>query len=181
MKPLLFIILIGLSLPIKPLEPRYTVEVDLGIGDKTKVLVEPSREVHGAIGKGNYYTELKCLSTTLYHESRGEPDRGIQLIAQVILNRTEDSSFPTTICEVVKQKRGRVYQFSYWNNKNLEIKDLQAYEKVYRIATQALEGKFKSFTKTTFYKRCDVESKFFDTLTFKGAVGKHCYFQVASR
>ena len=48
-------------------------------------------------------TELKCMAENIYFEGRAEPMVGKIAIGHVVLNRIEDSRFPNTICEVVKQ------------------------------------------------------------------------------
>ena len=53
--------------------------------------------------------ELECLATAVYYESKGEPLVGQLAVAEVIVNRTKSSRFPSTLCGVVKQ-RG---QFSF--------------------------------------------------------------------
>ena len=54
-------------------------------------------------------SELKCLATAVYFESKGEPLEGQLAVAQVILNRVEDGRFGSSICSVVKAPR----QFSF--------------------------------------------------------------------
>ncbi|MDQ1157863.1 N-acetylmuramoyl-L-alanine amidase [Sphingomonas sp. SORGH_AS 950] len=53
--------------------------------------------------------ELRCLAGAIYFEGRGEPLAGQLAVAQVILNRTKSGRFPTSVCDVIKQ-RG---QFSF--------------------------------------------------------------------
>ncbi|PZO78899.1 MAG: cell wall hydrolase [Mesorhizobium amorphae] len=47
--------------------------------------------------------EQKCLATGIYFEARGESLRGQAAVAQVILNRVRNPSYPKTICGVVYQ------------------------------------------------------------------------------
>jgi hypothetical protein len=59
--------------------------------------------------------ESKCLATAIYFEARGEPERGRIAVAQVVLNRLKNPTYPNTICGVVyqnKDKRNRC-QFSF--------------------------------------------------------------------
>lgn len=49
--------------------------------------------------------ELNCLSTVIYHESRGEPFLGQVAVAHVVLNRLEDARWPDTVCAVVYQPK----------------------------------------------------------------------------
>jgi spore germination cell wall hydrolase CwlJ-like protein len=60
-------------------------------------------------------TEMKCLSTAIYFEARGESEKGQIAVAQVVLNRLKNPAYPNTICGVVyqnKNKRNRC-QFSF--------------------------------------------------------------------
>ena len=53
--------------------------------------------------------QVLCLATAVFFEARGEPIDGKELVANVILNRVEHSSYPDTVCGVVNQPK----QFSY--------------------------------------------------------------------
>jgi N-acetylmuramoyl-L-alanine amidase len=48
--------------------------------------------------------QLDCLARNIYHEAGGEPFEGKVAVAQVTINRTESSQFPSDICKVVYQK-----------------------------------------------------------------------------
>ena len=52
-----------------------------------------------------------CMVEALWHEARGENEKGIRAVATVILNRTKHKNFPSGVCEVIRQKK----QFSYTN------------------------------------------------------------------
>lgn len=47
--------------------------------------------------------ELRCLATSVYYESKGEPADGQLAVAQTILNRTQSSRFPSSVCGVVRE------------------------------------------------------------------------------
>ncbi len=59
--------------------------------------------------------QLKCLSTAIYFEARGEPYRGQVAVAQVILNRVKHKLYPNSICGVVyqNQQKRNACQFSF--------------------------------------------------------------------
>ena len=61
-------------------------------------------------------TELKCMAENIYFEGRAEPMVGKIAIGHVVMNRIEDSRFPNTICEVVKEGPTR----PSWENPNKE-------------------------------------------------------------
>lgn len=48
-------------------------------------------------------TSLLCVALAIYFEAQGEPAIGQIAVAQVIYNRLEDSRYPDTACDVVKQ------------------------------------------------------------------------------
>jgi hypothetical protein len=52
---------------------------------------------------GDGDSELSCLATAVYFESKSEPLSGQLAVADVIINRTTSGRFPSTICGVVKQ------------------------------------------------------------------------------
>jgi len=59
--------------------------------------------------------EIKCLAEAIYFEARGEPEKGQVAVAQVVLNRVKNPTFPNTICEVVYQNADKrdACQFSF--------------------------------------------------------------------
>lgn len=44
-----------------------------------------------------------CLALNMYHEARSESTAGMWAVSDVVINRVKSSSFPNTICEVIKQ------------------------------------------------------------------------------
>ena len=67
-------------------------------------------------------TALMCMAANIYHESKNQPMVGQIAVAQVVMNRVNDSRYPDTICDVIKQgltyKNGKVVlgkcQFSWY-------------------------------------------------------------------
>lgn len=64
--------------------------------------------------------EVRCLAHNIYFEARSESIEGQLAIAHVTLNRVESKKFPSTICGVVRQKRNKVCQFSWWCSAKLK-------------------------------------------------------------
>jgi spore germination cell wall hydrolase CwlJ-like protein len=54
--------------------------------------------------------EQKCLANAIYFEARGESLKGQAAVAQVVLNRVRNPTYPNTIC-------GVVYQNDNWRNR----------------------------------------------------------------
>ena len=54
--------------------------------------------------------EQRCLAAGIYFEARGETVKGQAAVAQVILNRVRNPTYPSTVC-------GVVYQNDNWRNR----------------------------------------------------------------
>ena len=48
-------------------------------------------------------TALMCMVFNIYHVANNQSMLGQIAVGQVVMNRVEDSRFPDTVCEVVKQ------------------------------------------------------------------------------
>ncbi len=48
-------------------------------------------------------TALMCMAFNIYHEANNQSMLGQIAVGQVVMNRVESTSFPNTVCEVVKQ------------------------------------------------------------------------------
>ena len=81
--------------------------------------------------------DLECLAKNIYFEGRNQPWVGQVAIAQVTLNRVKSLTFPNTICEVVRQKKRQICQFSwYCDGKSDQPKDIKDYNKATEVAIQ---------------------------------------------
>jgi len=60
--------------------------------------------------------EIGCLALTIYHEARGESERGKLAVGHVVMNRTHSVLFPAGVCDVVRQGGQQLHrcQFSWW-------------------------------------------------------------------
>lgn len=93
--------------------------------------------------------EKNCMTQALYHEARGEPERGIFAVASVIMNRTLEGNFPDDICGVVKQ-RG---QFTY--DHKAKVREWNSFYKV-RSVVNAIEEGFEPIHPFLYFHRVDV-------------------------
>ena len=77
--------------------------------------------------------EQKCLANAIYFEARGESLRGQAAVAQVVLNRVRNPTYPNTICGVVYQNQNlkNRCQFSFACDGK---KDVIANRKIYKTA-----------------------------------------------
>ena len=81
--------------------------------------------------------QMSCLAEALYFEARGEPIKGQLAVGEVILNRVEDTRYPSSICKVINQGTGRRFacQFTYTCDGKLEtVHERKPYEMALKIA-----------------------------------------------
>lgn len=91
--------------------------------------------------------DLQCLAKNVYFEGRNQPWVGQVAIAQVTLNRVKSLAFPSTICEVVRQKKRNICQFSwYCDGKSDQPKDVKDYDKATDVAIQVYSGTIPDVT-----------------------------------
>ena len=63
----------------------------------------------------NPTTPFACMMCACYHEARGESARGRLAVGKVIMTRARMSSYPNSVCGVVKENQNHRYpQFSFW-------------------------------------------------------------------
>lgn len=87
--------------------------------------------------------QVDCLADNIYFESRAESESGQQAVALVTMNRVSSGRYPTTICEVVKQKVQATCQFSWWCDATARAQSLSRrfvqtdeYEKIRNVALE---------------------------------------------
>ena len=129
----------------------YEIALAAGLAMQTQADVEPF--------------DMICLARTIYHEARGESEKGQIAVAHLVLNRIDDPRFPNTVCDVVHEDRGPgAYdcQFSYTCDGLSDIPaERDAYQKAMIIALNAMTGAsvnpvpgathYYAFKKTTPY------------------------------
>lgn len=94
-----------------------------------------------------------ALACNIYHEARGESDRGQIAVALVTQNRVKSSKFPNTFAKVVWEIRRststnrRVAQFSWaLDGKPDKVRDAEAWMKAWEIAGMVVLGGIDDFT-----------------------------------
>jgi|GEM_PF-2815753 len=84
----------------------------------------PKAEVFGkpVVNESNYdKQQIDCLAQNAYYEAGNQSIKGKIAVTQVVMNRVGDKRFGNTPCKVVRQKRGRVCQFSWVCMRNRPI------------------------------------------------------------
>ena len=86
--------------------------------------------------------EIACTALAVYHESKGQPERGQSAVAHVIQNRVANPKFPNTACGVVFQRwRGRAqFVFINYGPQRLMPRISSAWKTAVRVSIAALHG-----------------------------------------
>lgn len=126
--------------------------------------------------------ELECLAKTLYFEARGEPVSGQKAVAEVIINRRDSGKFPATVCGVVRQGSSKGCQFSYNCGKARAIREKGAYERVHKIAADALAGRSSNLTAgATYFHSTAVKPSWSRKFTRTAKIGRHIFYNDGRR
>ena len=117
--------------------------------------------------------QVECLAKNIYHEARGEGVEGMLMVAEVTMNRVEDSRFPKEVCAVIYQKG----QFE-WTTKKMAISEKELYNLAEDVAEEVLSGEADMLgTDALYFKSSGIRSKFHETRTYVGSVGGHDFYK----
>ena len=117
--------------------------------------------------------QLRCLATSIYFESKGEPLAGQLAVAQVILNRAKQKRFGTSVCGVVTQPG----QFSFVRGGQLPDinEDNRSYRTAVAVAKVALAEAWDSPAPQALYfnaRRAPFSGK-----TRVASIGNHVFYR----
>lgn len=93
--------------------------------------------------------QLDCLAKNIYFEAGNEPFEGKLAVAQVTINRSNHSRFPSDVCDVVYEKTRNaetgkiVCQFSWFCEPRKKITDKFMWEESMLVAKLALVGEMR--------------------------------------
>jgi N-acetylmuramoyl-L-alanine amidase len=125
--------------------------------------------------------QIICMAKNLYYEAASESFEGKLAVAQVTMNRANSSKFPSTVCDVVYQKTGSTYQFS-WVGENVgPVKNKYAWEECLIVARKALTQSrlhdtiYK--TKSMYYHNTSVSPAW--KLKYVAKIGNHLFYTKA--
>lgn len=126
--------------------------------------------------------EQKCLTSGIYFEARGEELKGQAAVAQVILNRVRNPSYPSTICGVVYQNqhmRNRC-QFSFACDRIPDVVLAPWHWKTAKeIALAVTAGKIwlEEVGSSTHYHATYVNPAWARSMTRVGKIGLHIFYR----
>ena len=126
--------------------------------------------------------EQHCLTAGIYFEARGEPVRGQAAVAQVILNRVRNPTYPDSICGVVYQNKNwrNRCQFSFaCDGIRDRVRDPKRWEIASYVARETTEGRIwlKEVGSSTHYHATYVRPKWARYMKKVGRIGLHVFYR----
>ena len=129
--------------------------------------------------------EWRCLAEALYFEARGESVKGQFAVAEVILNRVDDPSYPDTVCGVIHQGTGRKYQcqFTYTCDGHPDtIHEKEAFRQVGKVARLMVDGAPRHLTSgATHYHTRAVSPRWARHFPRTVTIGVHHFYRQPTR
>jgi len=125
--------------------------------------------------QGSDRQDLGCLAMNIYHEARGETEKGKLAVAAVTINRVKNKHYPDNVCDVVWQRK----QFSWTELKHKYqlIKDKQAWINAMEIAQLFLDGgDWPGVGNATHYHSVTVSPNWKDNDLLITQVGNHLFY-----
>lgn len=125
--------------------------------------------------------EQRCLAAGIYFEARGETVKGQAAVAQVILNRVRNPTYPDTVC-------GVVYQNENWRNRcqfsfacdgiKDRVRSPKHWDMAEEIALATTAGKiwFKEVGSSTHYHATYVRPPWARKMRKVGQIGLHIFY-----
>jgi spore germination cell wall hydrolase CwlJ-like protein len=126
--------------------------------------------------------EQKCLANAIYFEARGESLRGQAAVAQVVLNRVRNPTYPATICGVVYQNENlkNRCQFSFaCDGKKDRITSPSSYKTAQDIAMAVTAGKIflPEVASSTHYYAQYVKPRWARSMEKMKKIGLHIFYR----
>jgi len=134
------------------------------------------------------FPQVECMALNIYYEARGSNLADKAAVADVVLNRVNDTRYPNTVCEVVKQglqdtngnMRRNKCQFSwYCDGKHDRPQNQDLYVEAQGIAWNMVEeNKYRGITEgATHYHATYVNPRWASTLQLVGRIGAHIFYR----
>ena len=127
----------------------------------------------------------QCLTAAIYYEAASEPDSGQRAVAQVVLNRVAQKTYPNTVCGVVYQgsERSTGCQFTFTCDGSLARKPSRLFwKRAESVARAALAGYvYAPVGLATHYHTIQVHPYWADKLSYRGTIGAHRFYSFQGR
>lgn len=139
------------------------------------------------------FPEVQCMALNIYYETRSSNLADNYAVADVVLNRVEDTRYPNTICEVVKEgyqhadgrmKRNKC-QFSWYCDGKSDVpRDRESWKRAQSVAWDIVQWRtYRGITEgathyhTTYVNPRWNKSRKGWSITRIGRIGAHIYYR----
>ena len=139
------------------------------------------------------FPEVQCMALNVYYETRSSNLADNYAVADVVLNRVEDTRYPNSICEVVKDgqkyadgrmKRNKC-QFSWYCDGKSDVpKDRESWKRAQSVAWDIVQwNSYRGITEgSTHYHTTYVNPRWNKSrkgwsITRVGRIGAHIYYR----
>jgi hypothetical protein len=152
------------------------------VTEKDESRVESPAQRLGLNGKARAKAE-KCLADAVYFEARGEPLRGQEAVAQVVMNRVFSGYYPNNVCGVVYQNANHYLacQFTFaCEHRDLNrIDEPDMWAQAQSIAKDELDGKIwlADIGHATHYHAYWVHPSWVHEMTRLYSLGAHTFYR----
>ena len=128
-------------------------------------------------------SQVRCMAEAVYFEARSEPVRGQMAVAQVVINRLKNPTYPGTVCGVVYQNQHmrNACQFSFACDGIREvINDRDAWVIAEEIARASLNGEaiwLEEVGAATHYHATYVRPSWAPQMQRMALIGVHVFYR----
>ena len=137
-----------------------------------------------ALAQRETAAQAECLAEVMYYEARGEGVEGEKAVAEVVLQRTHERDYPSTVCGVAYdgvQPDRRDCQFSFACDATLRRpRDGYAWQRVRLLAEKILIGAVRLSGRTghaVAYHNVDVTPAWAQTMLKTAQIGNHVFYR----
>ncbi len=125
--------------------------------------------------------EIECLTRAIYFEARGEPKRGQEAVAQVVINRVKNPAYPDSVCGVVYQNKNwfNRCQFTFACDRVKDrVTDEAAWSLAQDIASRYARGEawHPDIGASTHYHADYVSPRWAPLMRRVGQIGDHIFY-----
>ena len=163
---------------------QFILAFGMLLSSAVSVQAEVTQELYSAEDRPDEY----CLALNIYYEARGSNRADRLAVADVVMNRVQDSRYPDTVCDVVKQGRqdgnGNMIrhqcQFSwYCDGKADRPADQDRWIDAQQIAYMVyVLDEYRGITEgATHYHATYVEPQWARDLQLVGRIGAHIFYR----
>lgn len=122
--------------------------------------------------------ETHCLVLNVFHEARGESEKGWRGVFDVTLNRYYDSRWPNTICGVVFQANQFSWTDDEWNfHESRLLKERETYNRIKEKVQFWLKFSPQPKIMANHFIHKDYDSPWVSKMSFVSEVGSHRFYR----